>query len=349
MGSFQADYRRLVAAARNQAADWIPLYEHVVCDEIIGEITGENIVGLSAGNDRDLKEYFRVFCEFYQKMGYDTVSYECCIGPAMPGSGALGGHIKGVIQEREDFESYPWDQICDMYFEKFGRYFKALGESLPEGMKAVGGVGNGIFECVQDLVGYEDLCYMRVDDPELYEDLFSKVSEVSCRIWDRFLKTYGDSYCVCRFGDDLGFKSNTLLSADDIRKYILPHYKKIVDRVHLSGKPFLLHSCGNLFGIMEDIINQTGIDAKHSNEDEIAPFPVWVEKYGDRIGNFGGIDTDAVCRLDEYSMRKYIEDVVSASRGHGGFAFGSGNSIPNYVPTHQFVTMNRIIRGLRGE
>ena len=32
---------------------------------------------------------------------------------------------------------------------------------MPEGMKAIGGVGYGIFECVQDLVGYEDLCYMR--------------------------------------------------------------------------------------------------------------------------------------------------------------------------------------------
>ncbi len=34
---------------------------------------------------------------------------------------------------------------------------------------------------------------------------------------------------------------------------------------------------------------------------------------------------------------------------HGGFAFGSGNSIPEYVPADNFVMMNEIIRELRGE
>ena len=45
------------------------------------------------------------------------------------------------------------------------RYFEPLGEQMPPGMKAVGGVGFGLFECVQDLVGYTGLCYMSVDDP----------------------------------------------------------------------------------------------------------------------------------------------------------------------------------------
>lgn len=92
-----------------------------------------------------------------------------------------------------------------------------------------------------------------------------------------------------------------------------------------------------------------GIDAKHSNEDQIARFPEWVRRYGDRIGNFGGIDTDAVCRLSEAEMREYISDVVSQCRGHGGFAFGSGNSIPDYVPVEGYRTMVRILRELRGD
>ena len=76
---------------------------------------------------------------------------------------------------------------------------------------------------------------------------------------------------------------------------------------------------------------------------------MWVEKYGDKIGNFGGIDTDAVCRLDKASLREYITDVVQKCTGHGGFAFGSGNSIPDYVPVENYLNMNQIIRELRGE
>ncbi|GAH43897.1 unnamed protein product, partial [marine sediment metagenome] len=64
----------------------------------------------------------------------------------------------------------------------------------------------------------------------------------------------------------------------DIKSMIIPQYKKIVDLVHSYGKPFLLHSCGNIFSVMEDIISIAGIDAKHSNEDEIAPFSMWQKK-----------------------------------------------------------------------
>ena len=197
-------------------------------------------------------------------------------------------------------------------------------------------------------MGYEDLCYMRVDDPDLYRDMFFKIGESNLKIWQRLLKEYGDIYCVLRFGDDLGFKSATLIDPEDIRNLVIPQYRKIIRAVHATGKPFLLHSCGCIFSVMEDII-AAGIDAKHSNEDQIAPFPYWVEKYGDRIGNFGGIDTDAVCSLNAQDMYEYIKDVVSKSVGHGGFAFGSGNSIPDYVPTEGFLAMNDAIRRIRGE
>ena len=208
---------------------------------------------------------------------------------------------------------------------------------------------------VQDLVGFEELCYILYDDPDLFADLFKTVGSMMKSVWTRFLREYGDVFCVCRFGDDLGFKSTTLLSADDIRRYIIPCYVPIVESIHQAGKPFLMHSCGCIFDIMDDLIDKVKIDAKHSNEDQIARFPVWVERYGDRIGNFGGIDTDCVAHFNEAEMREYITDVVRQCRGHGGFAFGSGNSIPNYdvvdgvdIPGG-FVIMNRVIREIRGE
>ena len=349
MAVFEPNYENLVSAARNREVKRIPLYEHKVGDGIIAQVMGASLAGLREGSAADIAEYFRLYCGFYKKMGYDTVSYEDLIGPAMPGSGALGEHVKGVIQDRDDFEKYPWDGICDTFFNMYGKYYEALRAQMPQGMKAIGGAGYGIFECVQDLVGYEDLCYLRADDPDLYRDLFFKIGESNLKIWKRLLKEYGDIYCVCRFGDDLGFKSNTLIDAEDIRTLVIPQYQKIVAAVHETGKPFLLHSCGCIFDVMEDIIREAKIDAKHSNEDQIAPFYVWVEKYGDRIGNFGGIDTDAVCRLSRAEMREYITDVVKRSTGHGGFAFGSGNSIPDYVPLDGYLSMNEIIRELRGE
>jgi len=345
---FTPDYTNLQKAAKNIEVERIPLYEHAVGTGIAEKIMNKEFSALWLGDFEDKKEFFKTYSEFYKKMGYDTISFEFSITDILPGGGALGGHKKGVIQTRDDFNKYPFHELPDIFAQKYFESIKALTEVMPEGMKAVGGVGNGIFECVQDLVGYMDLSIMSFEDPELYADMFKKVGETNLKIWKWFMANFSDTYCVLRFGDDLGFKNNTLISHDDIRMHIIPQFKNIIDLVHSYNKPFLLHSCGQIFDVMDDLI-AAGIDAKHSNEDQIAPFPVWVEKYGDKIGNFGGIDTDAVCRLSRPEMKEYITDVVAKSKGHGGFAFGSGNSIPDYVPVENFIIMNEIIRELRAE
>lgn len=345
---FTPDYTNLQNAARNIEAKRIPLYEHSVGYDVTEKILNKEYAPLLWGNYEDKKEFFRNYCEFFKRMGYDTVSFEMCITEILPDGGALGGHKKGIIQTRDDFNKYPFEEIPDIYEKTFFENFRALSEVMPDGMKAVGGVGNGIFECVQDLVGYMDLSIMAFEDPELYADMFKKIGETNLKIWKRFMERFSDTFCVLRFGDDLGFKNNTLISHDDIRNHVIPQYKNIIDLVHSYSKPFLLHSCGQIFDVMDDLI-AAGINAKHSNEDQIARFPVWVEKYGDKIGNFGGIDTDAVCRLSRAEMKEYITEVVAKSKGHGGFAFGSGNSIPGYVPVDNYIMMNEIIREIRGE
>lgn len=267
----------------------------------------------------------------------------------MPDSGALGGHKDPAIKTREDFEKYPWDTIVPNYFNTYSKYFRALRNNMPEGMKAIGGVGNGLFECVQDLVGYMNLCYISFDDPELYADLFKKLGSIIYTIWERFLKEFGDIYCVCRFGDDMGFRTSTLLPPDDIITHIIPQYQKIVELIHSYDKPFLLHSCGCIFDVMDELIDTVKIDAKHSNEDQIAVFPEWVEKYGDKIGNFGGIDTDVLCQKSPEFIKQYILDVIEKSSNHGGFAFGCGNSIPQYIPVSGYLAMVNAVREYRGD
>lgn len=347
---FEPDYRNILNTACNLAVARLPLYEHIVSYDKIGEIENVDMMSLYNGDEKDIQEFFRIYCNFFQKNGYDTVSFEECIGSVMPGSGALGDcRVSPVIKTREDFLSYPWEEIPEYYFEKYSKYFRALREAMPAGMKAIGGVGNGIFECVQDVVGFMNLCYIAADDEDFYAGLFRKVGETNLKIWTRFMKEFGDIFCVLRFGDDLGYKSNTMLSADDIKDHIFPQYKPIVDLVHRYNKPFLFHSCGNIFNVMDDLIETVGIDAKHSNEDQIAEFPVWVEKYGDRIGNFGGLDMDKVCNFSKPELKEYILDVIKKSSHHGGFAIGTGNSIPNYIPAENYLNMVEIVREYRGD
>ncbi len=352
-GGFSPRPGNIIDAAHNRAAKRLPLYEHGISFQMMERITGREYVSLWSegweGNTASLKEFMGRYVEFYRLMGYDFANFDMNIGSYMPGSGALLGEKEGVIKNRGDFERYPWHQIPAIFKEKTYRIFEAFTEALPGDMCAVGGPGNGIFECVQDVVGYEYLCYIKADDPELFADLFKAVAQTNHTIWKEFLERFGKYYGVCRFGDDLGYKTSPLLPPGDIRTHVIPGYRRISDLIHSYGKPFLLHSCGNIFPVMDDIIEGAQINAKHSNEDVIAPFTVWVDRYGDRIGNFGGADVDVICQQDERTIKAYVREILDHCEGRGGIAFGTGNSVPDYVPASGYIAMVEAVREYRGD
>jgi uroporphyrinogen decarboxylase len=346
---FEPDYRHVVEAAYNRPAARLPLYEHGIDPLVMEKILGVKFYHLWTGTLAGKRAYHRQFNRFHLAMGYDVVPFERGLCSLVQGGRGLTGAQPGIVRDRAEFERYPWDRGVERYFAQWDDDFSLMAEEMPPGMKAIGGVGNGIFEMAQDLAGYEGLCMMRADDPELYAQLFRAVGDMSVAVWRQFLERYGSVFAVFRFGDDLGYKASTMLAPADIRTHIVPQYRRIVELVHAYGGPFLLHSCGNIFAVMEDMISTVGIDAKHSNEDEIAPFTDWVERYGARIGNFGGIDMDQLCRLTPGEVERSVREIIERVEGRGGIAISSGNSIPDYVPVENYLAMVRAVRAHRGE
>jgi uroporphyrinogen decarboxylase len=344
---FQPDYRHLVAAVRNQRPARLPLYEHNISAEVMERVLGTPFVHLDGQGPAAQREYFRHYCGFCRDMTYDAVTFELCICKALVDGGAIMGGKAGPIQSRADYEAYPWAEIPQRYWDMAAPRFDALAAEMPAGMKAVGGIGNGVFELSEDLVGYEWLCLMVSDDPELVGDLYCRIGDLMEDIWTEFLRRYPDLYCVLRFGDDLGFKSSTLMSPAFIRRHIIPQYKRIISRINASGTPFLWHSCGKIFPVMEDVI-ACGICAKHSNEDQIAPFDDWIRDYGARIGLLGGIDVDILCREEPQRVYELVLERGQRFRSAAkGYALGSGNSIPEYVPTENYLAMVRAGQEIR--
>jgi len=333
--TFTPDYRHFLEVMNNRRPSRLPIYEHILFTEIMELIMDVRFASLYGGDASDLKEYFRHFCGFFKKMTYDVVSFEVCIVVVLPGEGAIMGGKPGPIQSRSDFDSYPWDDIPRRFWKYATPNLDAFTQSLPPGMKGVGGVGNGVFEIAEDLVGLEYLPFVQVDDPDLYSDLFRKIGDVMLALWPEFLRRYKDSFVACRFGDDLGFKSSLLTNPVTVHDHIIPQYKRVIDLCHDAGLPFLYHSCGCIFQVMDDIID-LGIDAKHSNEDCIAPFDRWIDDYGDRIGLLGGFDMDFLCRKSEDEVYTAVFEQGKRFRNSAkGYALGSGKLNSTLCPSRE--------------
>jgi uroporphyrinogen decarboxylase len=343
---FQPDYTNLLSVLLNVKPERLPVYEHHIDPPFISKALGEDINPEHLTPD-ELIGYYRKVIGFWKDMTYDGFDFEAAICDIFPGHGAIIGGMDGPIQSRDDFEKYPWKEIPEIFKKKYTPHFEAIRKTLPAGMKAFGGCGYGIFEASRDLVGYEPLCVMQCIDPDLFRDIFVRIGDLWVELWTWVIKNYADIFVFYRMGDDLGHKTSTMLEPDIIRQHILPQFKRVIDLVHSSGKKFLLHSCGNIFPLMDDII-ALGIDAKHSNEDQIAPFIKWIDKYSDQIGLFGGFDLNLLILSSPDEVFKSVVEQGKLYRSRAkGFGLGSGNSIPGYVPVEGFMAMIEGVKVIR--
>jgi uroporphyrinogen decarboxylase len=343
---FTPDYRNILKVLYNQRPGYLPLYEHHIDAPFISGFLGEKVEIVSE-KPSELEDYYRKIIGFWSANGYDAFDYEAAICEIFPGHGAIMGGMNGPVQTREDFVKYPFDELPEIFWGKYKPHLEAIRKVLPPGMKAYGGCGYGIFESAQDLVGYESLCVMQYLDPDLFRDVFLKIGDLYSSLWTKMVKEYSDIFVFFRMGDDLGHKTSTMLEPETIRQFILPNYKIVIDIVHQGGKKFLLHSCGNIFDLMPDII-ALKIDAKHSNEDQIAPFEEWIRLYGKQIGLFGGFDMNELIMHDyDYVFEKVRREATTFRSMAEGYGAGSGNSIPDYMNPEGFRAMIDAVEAIR--
>jgi uroporphyrinogen decarboxylase len=130
-----------------------------------------------------------------------------------------------------------------------------------------------------------------------------------------------------------------LIDPQDLREFVLPGHKKMAEMAHAAGRPYLLHACGNLETITEDLIEEVGIDARHSFEDVIEDVREAKRRYGTRIALLGGIDVDFLCRADEQAIRTRVRDTLDVCLPGGWYCLGTGNSVANYIPLESYLAM----------
>jgi uroporphyrinogen decarboxylase len=277
-------------------------------------------------------------------LGYDYVTvlgsgFSFPLKPQTEHGASRSMNDTAMIADRKSFEAYPWPDPdgCDY------RQLDVLQGDLPAGMKLIAWGAGGVLENAMALLGFENLCLLLADDPELVRQTIDAVGS-------RFLRYY--EICAAHpavgalvSNDDWGFNSQLMLPPDTMRQYVFPWHRRIVEVIHAAGKPAILHSCGNLEMVMDDVIDDLKYDAKHSFEDKIIPVEEAYERWGRRIAILGGLDLDFVCRRTPAEIRQRAAAMLERSAKRGGYALGTGNSVPEYVPEENYFAMIGAVTG----
>lgn len=323
-----------------------PLVEYIVDDfvmrPIVTDLLGREWV-TPTGDRKSLKAYLDNLIEFWYRMGYDFVRLEIGLpfherrlfapDPASNRQRAWVDEHQGVISNWDDFERYPWPRVEDFDFFPL----EYINEHLPEGMGLISSHGGGIFEHLSWLMSLEGLSFSLYDDPKLVQAVSKQIGELITKFYEHLLQL--ENLIAVFPGDDMGFRSGTLVSPDALRNYCLPWHKRWAEMAHERGLPYFLHSCGNVLAIMDDLISDVGIDGKHSFEDAIITAEEFQKLYGDKIAVLGGVDLNILSAGTPEQVRRRTRQLIETCGAKGRFAVGSGNSIPTYVPVENYLAM----------
>jgi uroporphyrinogen decarboxylase len=285
-------------------------------------------------------------------LGYDYVMYPKHVGEsigtrlALPeliakdtaGLARRGGRAyveehKGPITTWEEFERYPWPRPQT----KTARSLEWFEKHLPENMCLIGGLVGSIYENLSFLMGYETLCHAL----KYERDLVAAISERLIQIYSQAVEQLLQSERVKMIwaSDDLGYRSGLLISPKDLREFILPGHKRLAQMTHAAGRLYLLHSCGELSKIMEELIEEVKIDAKHSFEDTILDVREAKRLWGSRLSLLGGLDINFLCLATAEDVRRRVNDTLEHCLPGGGYCLGTGNSVANYLPLDNYLAM----------
>lgn len=240
-----------------------------------------------------------------------------------------------VITDRESFKMYQWPEITNCDFDIIRR----VGKEMPESMKLVPFSMDGVLENVIGIVGYENLCIMLYEDRELVKDIFDAVGSRILQYFEACLEF--DEVGAIIQNDDWGFNTQTFLAPADLREFLFPWHKKIAEAAHRCSKYSILHSCGYYGDVIEDIIEDIKIDGRHSYEDNIIPVEhAYADLHG-KIAVMGGMDVDFLATAAPEEVYKRAKAMVNEGQKFGGYALGSGNSIPDYISDVNYLAMIR--------
>ena len=139
--------------------------------------------------------------------------------------------------------------------------------------------------------------------------------------------------------DDYADNYGPMISPALFREFELPYLKRVIDAAKKRGVSVMKHSDGNLYPILDDIVD-AGITGLHP----IEPGPMDIadvkKRYGNKIFLGGNVDCKIVLPYgSEADVRKDVRRVIDAAGKDGGLILTSSNSLHSSVKVDNIYTM----------
>lgn len=333
---------RVWRALNFEETDRVPIFEDVRSRPLIEKVSGLNFwddpikahiktlktlgIDMTIGVGIPARER----CEYRNEMGFVYVRDEYA-------SFVKERPYKSVEDVIEWIRSLPPPLSEEEIAEGFKRYVTPRRKALLPGCVFIGH-GGGCWPSINDLgASYWSMLLYRY--PNEFVRLMDHMTENSVRTTKVYTEVVGGLAFLVP--DDIADKNGLNAKPEFFRKFYIPRLKKILQPLKKRGVKALFHTDGNVDPILDNLVNQAGIEGWFGMEpragNDLASLK---EKYGDKIVLIGNIDTGEVLQLGtpERVKETVIQSIRAAAPGSGYF-LSSENEIHWAIPPENAITM----------
>jgi uroporphyrinogen decarboxylase len=116
-----------------------------------------------------------------------------------------------------------------------------------------------LFGRLRNFTGFENICYMIYDNPELVDEIIQHMADLTCTILERILPKVRSDRLHGHFWEDICFNNGPMVSPEYFREHIVPHYKQIVAILSKFGIDTVSIDCDGWIGPLIDCWMESGI------------------------------------------------------------------------------------------
>ena len=327
-----------MAAMAGRQPDRVPILEFAIHPKVMREICP----GAASQADFEEQMEFDAVCagtSFPKVRENEDGTYYDEWGVLYAPSSEMQDHpIRSPIRTREDLKRYtPPDPDLPHRLGDLPDLVKRFKHQ-----KAILFIQRAAFMHSVALRGFEELLVDFLADPEFAGEVMDLVIEVNMKLARNAIRAGAD---IIVLADDYAGNDTTFFSPAVFEKFILPRFRKMVDFVHEEGALVIKHSDGNLWPIL-DMIVDTGIDGINPLE-PVAGMDIGEVKgkHGGQVCVVGNIDCSYI--LSEASTQEVaaaVKECIRKASPDGGHIICSSNCIHSAVKPENYRAMIQAVK-----
>jgi uroporphyrinogen decarboxylase len=230
--------------------------------------------------------------------------------------------VGGIVETEEDIKNYvPPDPQEEGKFEMVERLVRPL---RGKDVAIIGQAHSGWHMAFQVRGGIDKLLIDMYRRPSLVRDLLDKIVETCLGNVKMMIDGGVEAIFIT---DDYADNHGPFMNMNQFREFELPNIRKVIDLARKRGVPVLKHSDGNVYPILDDLI-EAGISGFHPVEPGAMDLRDVKLRYGKKICILGNVNCRYILPFgSEEDVRRDVRRCIDAAAEDGGYVLASSNSI----------------------